>query len=59
MMRGADVFIGLSTGNIVTEEMIASMNENPIVFGLAIPDPGDRSGAGESGRRARGRHRPS
>ena len=39
MMRGADVFIGLSTGGIVTEEMIASMNENPIVFGLAIPDP--------------------
>ncbi|MCA9861324.1 MAG: NADP-dependent malic enzyme, partial [Thermomicrobiales bacterium] len=39
MMRGADVFIGLSTGGIVTEEMIASMNDNPIVFGLAIPDP--------------------
>jgi malate dehydrogenase (oxaloacetate-decarboxylating) len=39
MMRGADVFIGLSTGNIVTEEMIASMAENPIVFGMAIPDP--------------------
>jgi malate dehydrogenase (oxaloacetate-decarboxylating) len=39
MMRGADVFIGLSTGNIVTEEMIASMAENPIVFAMAIPDP--------------------
>lgn len=36
---GADVFIGLSKGNIMTPEMLLSMAENPIVFGLANPDP--------------------
>jgi malate dehydrogenase (oxaloacetate-decarboxylating) len=39
MLRGADVFIGLSTGDIVTPEMIASMAPDPIVFALAIPTP--------------------
>ena len=39
MLRGADVFVGLSTGGIVDEAMIASMAPNPIVFSLAIPDP--------------------
>lgn len=34
-----DVFIGLSEGNIVTKEMIQSMNPNPIVFALANPIP--------------------
>lgn len=38
-MRGADVFIGLSKGNIVSKEMVQSMSENPIVFALANPDP--------------------
>src|SRR5579871_3821765 len=38
-MRGADVFIGLSVGNIVTPEMILVMAERPIVFALANPDP--------------------
>ena len=38
-MKGADVFIGLSKGNVVSPEMLLSMNENPIVFGLANPDP--------------------
>lgn len=38
-MVGADVFLGLSTGNIVSPEMLLSMNERPIVFALANPDP--------------------
>ncbi|RYD83659.1 MAG: NADP-dependent malic enzyme, partial [Sphingobacteriales bacterium] len=38
-MHGADVFIGLSKGNIVSPEMLLAMAENPIVFALANPDP--------------------
>jgi malate dehydrogenase (oxaloacetate-decarboxylating)(NADP+) len=38
-MRGADVFIGLSAGNIVTTDMLLSMAAKPIVFALANPDP--------------------
>lgn len=38
-MKGADVFLGLSKGNIVTTEMIKSMADNPVVFALANPDP--------------------
>lgn len=38
-MVGADVFIGVSTANIVTEEMIKSMNKDPIVFAMANPVP--------------------
>lgn len=38
-MRGADVFIGLSTKGLVTSEMIQSMADNPIVFAMANPDP--------------------
>jgi len=38
-MKNADVFLGLSTGNIVTQEMIKSMARRPIVFALANPDP--------------------
>lgn len=37
--KGADVFIGLSKGNIVSKDMVASMSKNPIVFALANPDP--------------------
>jgi malate dehydrogenase (oxaloacetate-decarboxylating) len=36
---GADVFIGVSAGNILTEVMVSSMNQNPIVFALANPVP--------------------
>jgi malate dehydrogenase (oxaloacetate-decarboxylating) len=39
IIRGADVFIGLSTGSIVTQEMIASMAPNAIVMPLAVPTP--------------------
>ena len=35
----ADVFIGLSSGNIVSAEMVISMAKRPIVFALANPDP--------------------
>jgi malate dehydrogenase (oxaloacetate-decarboxylating)(NADP+) len=36
---GADVFIGLSTKNIVSKDMVRSMTKNPIVFAMANPDP--------------------
>jgi malate dehydrogenase (oxaloacetate-decarboxylating) len=39
MLEGADVFIGLSTGGIVSEAMIRSMAKDPIVFALAVPVP--------------------
>ena len=38
-MHDADVFLGLSVGNIVTQDMIRSMAKNPIVFALANPNP--------------------
>ena len=38
-MRGADVFIGVSAPNIVSEEMVASMAEGSIVFPMANPVP--------------------
>ncbi len=39
MLRGADVFVGLSTGGIVDEAMIRSMAADPVVFALAVPEP--------------------
>ncbi len=38
-MKGADVFLGLSKGDVVTAEMVKSMADNPIVFALANPNP--------------------
>ena len=38
-MYNADVFIGLSTGNVVTPEMLLSMAKDPIVFAMANPEP--------------------
>ena len=38
-MKDADVFIGLSKKNLVTQDMVKSMAKNPIVFALANPDP--------------------
>ena len=36
---GADVFIGVSAGNLVRAEMIQAMNRDPVVFALANPEP--------------------
>src|SRR5205814_2382748 len=38
-MKDADVFIGLSAGNVVSIDMVKSMAKNPIVFAMANPDP--------------------
>jgi malate dehydrogenase (oxaloacetate-decarboxylating)(NADP+) len=38
-LKDADVFIGLSVGNILTGEMLKKMAKNPIVFAMANPDP--------------------
>ncbi len=38
-VRGADVFYGLSVADILTPEMIKTMNEDPIIFAMANPDP--------------------
>jgi len=38
-MKGADVFVGLSVGGVVSKDMIKSMAPNPIVFAMANPDP--------------------
>jgi malate dehydrogenase (oxaloacetate-decarboxylating)(NADP+) len=38
-MKGADVFIGLSAGGLVTQDMIRLMAKDPIVFAMANPDP--------------------
>jgi malate dehydrogenase (oxaloacetate-decarboxylating)(NADP+) len=38
-MKGADVFLGLSKGNVVSKDMVKSMAKDPIVFALANPDP--------------------
>lgn len=37
--KDADVFVGLSVGNVVTKDMVKSMAKNPIVFAMANPDP--------------------
>lgn len=36
---GADVFLGLSVANVLTQDMVRSMNTNPIVFALTNPNP--------------------
>ena len=38
-IKGADVFLGLSKGNILTQDMVRSMADSPIVFALANPVP--------------------
>ena len=38
-MKGADVFLGLSRADVLTTEMVQSMNDRPIVFALANPNP--------------------
>lgn len=38
-VKGADLFLGLSTADMLSKEMLASMAENPIVFAMANPNP--------------------
>jgi len=38
-VRGTDVFLGLSAAGILTQDMVKSMNEDPIIFALANPTP--------------------
>jgi malate dehydrogenase (oxaloacetate-decarboxylating)(NADP+) len=38
-MKGADVFLGLSVGGVVSQDMVRGMADNPIVFAMANPDP--------------------
>ena len=38
-LKGADVFLGLSSKNVVSKDMVRSMANNPIVFAMANPDP--------------------
>ncbi len=38
-LRGADIFVGVSAPNIVTQEMVSSMNKDAILFAMANPVP--------------------
>jgi malate dehydrogenase (oxaloacetate-decarboxylating)(NADP+) len=38
-VKGADLFLGLSTANMLSKDMLATMADNPIVFAMANPDP--------------------
>jgi malate dehydrogenase (oxaloacetate-decarboxylating)(NADP+) len=38
-VKDADLFLGLSTANMMSKEMLASMADNPVVFAMANPDP--------------------
>jgi len=39
VLKGADVFVGVSKGNLLTPEMLTSMNPKPIIFAMANPTP--------------------
>ncbi|MCK4336485.1 MAG: NADP-dependent malic enzyme, partial [Candidatus Aminicenantes bacterium] len=39
VMKGADVFVGCSVADAVSKEMVASMNDKPVIFAMANPDP--------------------
>ncbi|HLR68448.1 NAD(P)-dependent malic enzyme [Virgibacillus alimentarius] len=39
MVEGADVFIGVSVGGALTQDMVRKMNDDPIIFAMANPDP--------------------
>lgn len=49
-MKGSDVFVGVSVKGLVTKEMVKSMNDNPIVFAMANPDPEITYGDAKSAR---------
>ncbi|MGY0693087.1 NAD(P)-dependent malic enzyme [Virgibacillus sp. FSP13] len=39
VLEGADVFIGVSVGGLLSKDMVAKMNDDPIIFAMANPDP--------------------
>jgi len=39
VIKGKDIFIGVSVPNLLTKDMVRSMNEDPIIFAMANPDP--------------------
>ncbi|KGP90827.1 malate dehydrogenase [Pontibacillus chungwhensis BH030062] len=39
VMQGADVFVGVSVGGLLSKEMIENMNDDPIIFAMANPEP--------------------
>jgi malate dehydrogenase (oxaloacetate-decarboxylating)(NADP+) len=39
VMKGADMFLGLSTKNLVSQDMVRSMAKDPVLFAMANPDP--------------------
>lgn len=39
VLEGADIFIGVSVGGVLTKEMVETMNDDPIIFAMANPDP--------------------
>ena len=39
VVKGCDIFIGLSVGNALTKEMVKTMNQDPIIFAMANPTP--------------------
>jgi len=38
-VKGADIFIGVSVPGVLTKEMVQSMNDDPVIFAMANPDP--------------------
>jgi malate dehydrogenase (oxaloacetate-decarboxylating)(NADP+) len=39
ILKGADVFVGLSSKDLVSQDMVRSMNRDPVIFAMANPDP--------------------
>jgi malate dehydrogenase (oxaloacetate-decarboxylating)(NADP+) len=39
VMKGADIFLGLSAAGVVSKDMVASMADKPLIFAMANPDP--------------------
>ena len=39
VMKGADIFLGLSAAGVLKPEMVATMRANPVIFALANPTP--------------------
>lgn len=58
VIEGADVFLGLSAGNVLKPEMVATMAANPLILALANPNPEILPEAARGARRHRHGHRP-